>query len=56
MVINVTEWLDETTEKFPDKIAISDENKQITFKKFRDMGRDFYDQENYSHTNHEKGY
>ena len=36
MVINVTEWLDETTEKFPDKIAISDENKQITFKKFRD--------------------
>ncbi|MCF0229170.1 MAG: amino acid adenylation domain-containing protein [Parasporobacterium sp.] len=39
MQFNITEWLDRTAEKFPDKTAISDEYGQITFKEYRDKSK-----------------
>ncbi len=36
MVCNITEWLDQTTERFPDKTAFADENQKITFGKLRE--------------------
>lgn len=35
MYSNVTYWLDETAEKFPDKLGYVDENKSLTFKETR---------------------
>ena len=35
MINNVTVWLDEIAERFPDKIAFSDEYKKVTFKDLR---------------------
>ena len=35
MVNNITEWLDHTEKKFPDKIAFSDEHQNITFSELR---------------------
>ena len=32
MINNITVWLDETAEKYPNKVAFSDENKKVTFK------------------------
>lgn len=35
MINNITVWLDETAEKYPNKVAFSDENKKVTFKELR---------------------
>lgn len=35
MINNVTEWLDETAQKYPDKIAIIDKERTITFGQLR---------------------
>ncbi|MDD7333710.1 MAG: amino acid adenylation domain-containing protein [Lachnospiraceae bacterium] len=35
MINNVTVWLDKTAEKFPDKLAFSDENIAVTFENLR---------------------
>lgn len=40
MRANVTYWLDETAERFPDKTAYADEKKEITFGELRERARD----------------
>ena len=35
MIANITDWLDEIAEKYPDKIAFSDENSSATFSQVR---------------------
>lgn len=35
MQLNVTEWLDETARRFPDKIAFADKDQELTFKEIR---------------------
>lgn len=35
MISNITSWLDMTTKKYPEKIAVHDETGQIAFKDFR---------------------
>lgn len=35
MIHNITKWLDETTKKYPDKIAIVDQERKITFQELR---------------------
>lgn len=35
MISNITKWLDTTTKKYPEKIAVCDETGQIDFKDFR---------------------
>lgn len=40
MKANVTYWLDETAERFPDKTAYADEKKEITFGELRERARD----------------
>lgn len=35
MINNITVWLDKTAEKYPDKIAISDEKRSITFSQLK---------------------
>ena len=35
MQINISQWLDKTAEKFPNKVAFCDENKEVTFEEFR---------------------
>lgn len=39
MIHNITMWLDETAERFPDKEAFVDENKKITFFELREEAR-----------------
>ena len=39
MQTNVTYWLDETARNFPDKIAFTDSNKEITFSEMRLMAK-----------------
>lgn len=39
MKANVTYWLDETAERFPDKTAFADERKEITFAQLRRQAR-----------------
>lgn len=35
MINNITKWLDETAQKYPDKIAAADKEKSITFRELR---------------------
>ena len=37
MLHSVTEWLDATAAKYPDKIALVDEHRSYTFAQFRQM-------------------